>query len=590
MQSSEQGAAPVIYSDTVVRRFAFMTIIWGIVGMAVGALIAAQLIWPNLNFNLPYLSYGRLRPLHTNAVIFAFGGSALFASSYYIVQRTCHVRLFSDKLANFTFWGWQLVIVLAAVTLPLGITQSKEYAELEWPIDILIAVVWVAYAVVFFGTLAMRKVKHIYVANWFFAAYIITIAVLHIINNLAIPVSLTKSYVVYSGVVDAMVEWWYGHNAVGFFLTAAFLGMMYYFVPKQAGRPIYSYRLSIVHFWALISIYMWAGPHHLHYTSLPDWVQSLGMVFSIILLAPSWGGMINGIMTLSGAWDKLRTDPILKFLIVSLSFYGMSTFEGPMMSIKTVNALSHNTDWTIGHVHSGALGWVAFMVIGSMYALIPKLWGRKEMWSVRLIDVHFWIATIGVVLYVAAMWIAGVMQGLMWRATNADGTLTYTFVEALKATYPYYMVRLAGGLMFLRGHVAHALQRAADHRAGSRAASRSPAPIAAVRERLNEPRNRRKERVADGHLDRHRHQRGRLGGNRAAVLSGVGHFARRRASSRTRRWRWRGATSMCARDAICATRRWCGRCRPKWSAMGIIPSRGSGVRPSLPVRLQEDRP
>ena len=323
------GVVPVVYNDTVVRRFAFMTVIWGIVGMTVGALIAAQLIWPNLNFNQPFLSYGRLRPLHTNAVIFAFGGCALFASSYYIVQRTSHVRLFSDKLANFTFWGWQLVIVLAVITLPLGITQSKEYAELEWPIDLLIAVVWVAYAVVFFGTLAIRKVKHIYVANWFFAAYIITIAVLHIINNLAIPVSLTKSYVIYSGVVDAMVEWWYGHNAVGFFLTAAFLGMMYYFVPKQAGRPIYSYRLSIVHFWALISIYMWAGPHHLHYTSLPDWVQSLGMVFSVILLAPSWGGMINGIMTLSGAWHKLRTDPILKFLIVSLSFYGMSTFEGP---------------------------------------------------------------------------------------------------------------------------------------------------------------------------------------------------------------------------------------------------------------------
>jgi cytochrome c oxidase cbb3-type subunit 1 len=444
-------SAPIDYNDAVVRRFAIMTVIWGIVGMTVGVFIAAELIWPNLNFNLPYLSYGRLRPLHTNAVIFAFGGSALFASSYYIVQRTSHVRLFSGTLANFTFWAWQLVIVLAAITLPLGITQSKEYAELEWPIDLLIAVVWVAYGIVFFGTLAKRKVKHIYVANWFFAAYIITVAVLHIVNNLAIPVSFTKSYVIYSGVVDAMVEWWYGHNAVGFFLTAAFLGMMYYFVPKQAGRPIYSYRLSIVHFWALISIYMWAGPHHLHYTSLPDWVQSLGMVFSVILLAPSWGGMINGIMTLSGAWYKLRTDPILKFLIVSLSFYGMSTFEGPMMSIKTVNALSHNTDWTIGHVHSGALGWVAFMVIGSMYALIPKLWGRREMWSVRLIDVHFWIATIGVVLYVTAMWIAGVMQGLMWRATNADGTLTYTFVESLKATYPYYVVRLGGGLLFLIG-------------------------------------------------------------------------------------------------------------------------------------------
>jgi len=453
MQSTLDPAMriPVAYNDAIVRRFAIMTVIWGIVGMLVGVVIAAELIWPNLDFGLAFLSYGRLRPLHTNAVIFAFGGSALFASSYHIVQRTCHVRLFSDKLANFTFWGWQLVIVLAAITLPLGITQGKEYAELEWPIDILITIVWVAYAFVFFGTLAIRKIKHIFVANWFFAAYIITIAVLHIVNNLAIPVSLTKSYGIYAGVVDAMVEWWYGHNAVGFFLTAAFLGMMYYFVPKQAGRPIYSYRLSIVHFWALISIYMWAGPHHLHYTSLPDWAQSLGMVFSVILLAPSWGGMINGIMTLSGAWHKLRTDPILKFLIVSLSFYGMATFEGPMMSIKTVNALSHNTDWTIGHVHAGALGWVAFMTIGSMYSLIPKLWGRKEMWSIRLIDLHFWIATIGVVLYVAAMWIAGVMQGLMWRATNADGTLTYTFVESLKATYPYYMVRLGGGVLFLAG-------------------------------------------------------------------------------------------------------------------------------------------
>jgi len=359
--------------------------------------------------------------------------------------------LFSDRLTAFTFWGWQAVIVLAAITLPLGITQSKEYAELEWPIDLLIAAVWIAYAVVFFGTIVKRTVKHIYVANWFFAAYIITIAVLHIVNNLAIPVSPTKSYVVYSGVVDAMVQWWYGHNAVGFFLTAGFLGMMYYFVPKQAGRPIYSYRLSIVHFWALISIYMWAGPHHLHYTSLPDWAQSLGMVFSLILLAPSWGGMINGLMTMSGAWHKLRTDPILKFMVVSLSFYGMSTFEGPMMSIKTVNALSHYTDWTIGHVHSGALGWVAFITVGSLYALIPKLFGRTQMWSVRLMDVHFWVATIGIVLYVTSMWIAGVMQGLMWRATNDDGTLTYTFVESLEATYPYYGIRLLGGLMFLTG-------------------------------------------------------------------------------------------------------------------------------------------
>jgi cytochrome c oxidase cbb3-type subunit I len=439
------------YSDKVVRQFSIMTVVWGIVGMAVGVLIAAQLIWPALNFDTPWLSYGRLRPLHTNAVIFAFGGCALFATSYYVVQRTCHVRLFLPKLASFTFWGWQAVIVAAAITLPLGMTQAKEYAELEWPIDILIAIVWVAYGVVFFGTLATRRVKHIYVANWFYAAFIITVALLHIVNSLAIPVSLTKSYPIYAGTVDAMVQWWYGHNAVGFFLTAGFLGIMYYFVPKQANRPIYSYRLSVVHFWALISIYMWAGPHHLHYTTLPDWAQSLGMVFSLMLLAPSWGGMINGIMTLSGAWHKLRTDPILKFMIVSLSFYGMSTFEGPMMSIKTVNALSHYTDWTIGHVHSGALGWVAMITIGSIYSLVPRVFGQKAMFSTRLIDVHFWTTTIGVVLYIAAMWIAGVTQGLMWRAVNDDGTLTYSFVEALQATYPFYAVRLAGGLLVLSG-------------------------------------------------------------------------------------------------------------------------------------------
>ncbi len=439
------------YNDHVVRQFTIMTIVWGVVGMLVGVIIAAQLLWPALNFDVSWLSYGRLRPLHTNAVIFAFGGSALFATSYYVVQRTCHVRLFSDGLAAFTFWGWQLIIVLAAITLPLGLTQGKEYAELVWPIDVLIAAVWVAYAVVFFGTVVLRKVKHIYVANWFYGAFIITIAVLHIVNSLALPTSLTHSYPVYSGVVDAMVQWWYGHNAVGFFLTAGFLGMMYYFIPKQAGRPVYSYRLSVVHFWALISIYMWAGPHHLHYTTLPDWAQSLGMVFSLILLAPSWGGMINGIMTLSGAWHKLRTDPILKFLIVSLSFYGMSTFEGPMMSIKTVNALSHYTDWTIGHVHSGALGWVAMVSIGCVYALLPKLFNREAMYSVKLIDVHFWISTIGVVLYIAAMWMAGVMQGLMWRAVNDDGTLTYTFIESLNATYPFYAVRLLGGTLFLVG-------------------------------------------------------------------------------------------------------------------------------------------
>ncbi|MCM8611511.1 cytochrome-c oxidase, cbb3-type subunit I [Accumulibacter sp.] len=437
------------YNYRVVRQFAVMTVIWGIVGMLVGVIIAAQLVWPELN--LGFLHFGRLRPLHTNAVIFAFGGCALFATSYYVVQRTCHTRLFSDGLAAFTFWGWQLIIVLAAVTLPLGITSGKEYAELEWPIDILITLVWVAYAVVFFGTLAKRKVSHIYVANWFYGGFILAVALLHVVNSAASPVTLFKSYSAYAGVQDAMIQWWYGHNAVGFFLTAGFLGMMYYFVPKQAERPIYSYRLSVVHFWALIFTYMWAGPHHLHFTALPDWTQSVGMVFSLILLAPSWGGMINGVMTLSGAWHKLRDDPILKFLITSLSFYGMSTFEGPMMSIKTVNALSHYTDWTVGHVHSGALGWVAMVSIGAIYYLLPRLFGKSEMFSVRLITVHFWVATIGVVLYIASMWIAGVMQGLMWRAVNADGTLTYSFVESVKASYPFWAIRFLGGVLFLFG-------------------------------------------------------------------------------------------------------------------------------------------
>jgi len=439
------------YDYGVMRAFSIMTVVWGIVGMLVGVIIAAQMAWPELNLGIPWLSFGRLRPLHTNAVIFAFGGCALFATSYFVVQRTSQAPLFLNGLAWFTFWGWQLIIVLAAVTLPLGLTTGKEYAELEWPIDLLIAVVWVAYAVVFFGTIAKRKVSHIYVANWFFGAFIITVALLHIINSIEMPVSLTKSYSVYPGAIDAMVQWWYGHNAVGFFLTAGFLGIMYYFIPKAAGRPVYSYRLSVVHFWALIFTYMWAGPHHLHYTALPDWAQSLGMIFSLILLAPSWGGMINGIMTLSGAWHKLRDDPILKFMIVSLSFYGMSTFEGPMMSIKTVNALSHYTDWTIGHVHSGALGWVGFISMGAIYYLLPRLYGRSEMYSMKLVTLHFWIATIGIVLYIAAMWIAGVMQGLMWRAVNEDGTLTYTFIESIKATYPFYTIRLLGGLMYLSG-------------------------------------------------------------------------------------------------------------------------------------------
>jgi cytochrome c oxidase cbb3-type subunit 1 len=468
-------ASQQTYNYDVVRQFAIMTIVWGVVGMLVGVFIAAQLVWPALNFDIAWLSFGRLRPLHTNAVVFAFGGCALFSTSYYVVQRTCHVRLWSDKLAAFTFWGWQLVILSAAITLPLGITSSKEYAELEWPIDILITLVWVAYAVVFFGTLTQRRIKHIYVANWFFGAFILTVAVLHVFNSLAFPISLTKSYSVYAGVQDAMVQWWYGHNAVGFFLTAGFLGIMYYFIPKQVNQPVYSYRLSVVHFWAILFTYIWAGPHHLHYTALPDWTQSIGMVFSLILLAPSWGGMINGIMTLSGAWHKLRTDPVLKFLVVSVSFYGMSTFEGPMMAIKTVNALSHYTDWTIGHVHSGALGWVGMISMGAMYHLIPRLFNR-EIYSVKLIDTHFWLATIGIVLYITAMWISGIMQGLMWRAVNEDGTLIYSFVETVNALHPYYLIRLLGGLIYLSGMLIMAYNVFQTVRRGSRHEALIPEP------------------------------------------------------------------------------------------------------------------
>ncbi|MCK6432597.1 MAG: cytochrome-c oxidase, cbb3-type subunit I [Burkholderiaceae bacterium] len=474
--ASPANQAPPVYSDTVVRLFALAAVLWGIVGMLVGVIVAAQLAWPELNFGIPFLSYGRLRPLHTNAVIFAFGGSVLFATSYHVVQRTCQTRLFMPGLAMFTFIGWQVVILAAAISLPMGMTSGKEYAELEWPIDLLIAVVWVSYAVVFFGTVGMRKIRHIYVANWFFGGFILAVALLHIVNSAAVPVSLTKSYSAYAGVQDAMVQWWYGHNAVGFFLTAGFLGIMYYYIPKQAERPVYSYRLSIVHFWALIFTYMWAGPHHLHYTALPDWAQSIGMVFSLVLLAPSWGGMINGIMTLSGAWHKLRDDPILKFLIVSLSFYGMSTFEGPMMSIKTVNALSHYTDWTVGHVHSGALGWVGLVSMGALYHLIPRMFGRKQMYSVRAIELHFWIATIGIVLYIAAMWIAGVMQGLMWRAVNPDGTLVYSFVESVKATYPFYVIRVGGGLLYLTGMVIMGWNTVMTMRAGKPV--EAPIPLA----------------------------------------------------------------------------------------------------------------
>lgn len=439
------------YEYTIIKQLTIMAIVWGIVGMTVGVFIASELVWPDLNNGISWLSYGRLRPLHTNAVIFGFGATALMATSFYVVQRTCQTTLAYKNLASFVFWGWQLVIISAALTLPLGITTTKEYAELEWPIAILIAVVWIAYAIVYFGTVAKRTISHIYVANWFYGAFIITVALLHTVNHLSLPVNFLKSYSIYSGAVDAMVQWWYGHNAVGFLLTAGFLGMMYYFVPIQVKRPIYSYRLSIVHFWALIGIYMWAGAHHLHYSALPDWVQSLGMVFSLMLLAPSWGGMINGIMTFSGAWHKLKTDPISRFFIVCLTFYGMSTFEGSFMAIKTVNSLSHNTDWTVGHVHSGALGWVSMITVGSIYVLIPRLFEKRDMYSIKLMNIHFWLATTGAVVYVAAMWISGIMQGLMWRAIDDDGTLTYAFIEVVIASHPFYIMRLCGGILFLTG-------------------------------------------------------------------------------------------------------------------------------------------
>jgi cytochrome c oxidase cbb3-type subunit 1 len=420
----------------------------------VGDLIAWQLAFPLLNLDLEWTTFGRLRPVHTSAVIFAFGGNALFATSLYVVQRTSHAPLFGGRaMGSFLFWGYQAVIVMAALGYVLGISQGKEYAEPEWYVDLWLTIVWVAYLIAFAGTLMRRKEPHIYVANWFYLAFIITVAMLHIVNNLAIPVSIfgTKSYVIWAGVQDALTQWWYGHNAVGFFLTAGFLGIMYYFIPKQAERPIYSYRLSIVHFWTLIFLYIWAGPHHLHYTALPDWAQTLGMVFSIMLWMPSWGGMINGIMTLSGAWDKLRTDPILRFMVVSVAFYGMSTFEGPLMSIKAVNSLSHFTDWTIGHVHSGALGWVAFVTFGAMYFLFPKLWKRERLYSLRLVTYHFWVSTIGIVLYITAMWISGIMQGLMWRAFDSLGFLQYAFIETVEAMHPYYVIRAIGGVLFLLG-------------------------------------------------------------------------------------------------------------------------------------------
>ena len=441
--------APVKYDMDVVRWFSIAAVIYFVVGTLIGVWIAAELAWPALNF-IPEVAFGRLRPLHTNAVIFAFGGCTLMATGFYIVQRTGSTKLWSNSLAWFTFWGWNLIIVLAVITLPLGITQSKEYAELEWPIDILIAVVWLAFGLNYIMTIAIRKTSHIYVSNWFFMGMIVMITYLHVVNSLAIPVSLTQSYSIFSGVQDAMVQWWWGHNAVGFYLTAGFLGVMYYFVPKQANRPVFSYRLSVLHFWTLMFGYVWLGAHHLQYTALPDWTGSLGAAISLAMIIPSWGGAMNGMMTLSGAWDRLRTDYILRFLVVALAFYAMSTFEGPVMSIKTVNALSHYTDWTIGHVHSGALGWVAMVSIGAIYHMVKKLW-NTEMYSDNLVNVHFWLSTIGTVVYVVAMWVSGIMQGLMWRDYDEFGTLTYTFVESVSAMHPYYAMRAIGGIIFHLG-------------------------------------------------------------------------------------------------------------------------------------------
>ncbi len=451
------AANPNEYMDGPVRAGVIATAFWGVIGFTAGVFIAAQLTWPQLNFEWAqgYLSFGRLRPLHTSAVIFAFGGNALIATAFHVVQRTSAARLWGGGLAWFVFWGYQLFILMAATGYVLGSTQGNEYAEPEWLADLWLTIVWVAFLIVFMGTVIKRREPHIYVANWFYMAFIVTVAMLHLVNNVSIPVSAfgSKSVPVWSGVQSAMIQWWYGHNAVGFFLTAGFLGMMYYYIPKQAERPVYSYKLSIMHFWALIFLYIWAGPHHLHYTALPDWAQTLGMTFSIMLWMPSWGGMINGLMTLSGAWDKLRTDPIIRMMVVAVGFYGMATFEGPMMSIKTVNALSHYTDWTVGHVHSGALGWNGMITFGALYYLVPKLWQREGLYSLRLVSWHFWLATIGIVLYAASMWVTGIMEGLMWREVDAQGFLVNSFADTVAAKFPMYVVRTLGGGMFLLGAI-----------------------------------------------------------------------------------------------------------------------------------------
>jgi cytochrome c oxidase cbb3-type subunit I/II len=456
----------ITYDDRSVRRFLLASVLWGAVGMLVGVFIACQLAFHQLNL-APWLSFGRLRPLHTNAVIFAFVGNMIFAGVYYSTQRLCKARMASDLLSSIHFWGWQLIIVAAAISLPLGYTQSKEYAELEWPIDIAITLVWVVFAINFFLTLKQRREKHLFVALWFYIATILTVAVLHVVNALALPLPKgMKSYSVFAGVQDALVQWWYGHNAVAFFLTTPILGIMYYFLPKAAGRPIYSYRLSIIHFWALIFMYIWAGPHHLLYTALPDWAQSMGMLFSLMLWAPSWGGMINGLLTLRGAWGKLRQDPVLKFLIAGVTFYGMATFEGPLLSIKSVSGLAHYTDWIVGHVHTGALGWNGFMAAGMFYYLVPKLWDRP-LHSKAAADFHFWLGTFGILLYTVSMWISGITQGLMWRATTTDGALLYpSFVETLLAIRPLYLTRAAGGTMYLLGFLLMAWNLGKTIRAG----------------------------------------------------------------------------------------------------------------------------
>jgi cytochrome c oxidase cbb3-type subunit I/II len=448
------GAAQPAYDDKVVIQFIMATLVWGVVGMLVGVILALQLAWWPANLDLPWTSFGRLRPLHTNAVIFAFACNAIFAGVYYSTQRLCKVPMWNRGLSKVHFWGWQAIIVAAAVSLPLGYSQGKEYAELIWPIDVAITVVWVVFTLNWFGTIFTRRTQHLYVSLWFYMASIVTIAVLHITNSLALPATLLRSYPVYSGMTDALVQWWYGHNAVGFVLTTPFLGLMYYFMPKAAERPVFSYRLSIIHFWALIFIYMWAGPHHLLYSSLPDWAQSLGVAFSLMLIAPSWGGMLNGLLTLRGAWDKVRRDPILKFYVLAVTFYGMSTFEGPMMSIRQVNALSHFTDWTIAHVHGGALGWVGGMCFGIIYWMLPRLVGRRTMLKPQWVDLHFWLASVGLVIYVVTMWTAGVTQGLQWRALTEYGTLQYPhFLDTVVTLFPLYWARMIGGLMYLAGAV-----------------------------------------------------------------------------------------------------------------------------------------